>query len=152
MGRLLPQQVELTLEALVVKSRVHDWVKDDERLLDGRLLRLGRWSENRVVDRDKTPAKDLESVLLSNRLEDRLLLENMRFLWTKENISDGILALCREGDVETSSLLLHEGVRHTCHNTCTITIAWVCTSSTTMSLTKRWIETMKYEIVSRLDR
>lgn len=52
----------------------------------------------------------------------------------EEDVTDGVFALAREGDVEAGGLLDHEGVGHTGHDTGTITVAGVGRGGTTMSL------------------
>lgn len=110
------------------------WVKDHKGLLDRGLLGQGRGSEDRVVDRDFAPAEDLEAVLLCNRLEGGLLFAEVRLVGAKEDVTDSVLTLGREGDLEAVGLLDHEGVGNTRHDTGTITVPWVGTGGATMSL------------------
>jgi hypothetical protein len=71
---------------------------------------------------------------LSNGLEGGLLLVDVGLIGAEEDVTDGVLALAGEGDVEARGLLDHEGVGHTGHDTGTITIAGVGRGGTTMSL------------------
>lgn len=58
----------------------------------------------------------------------------MGLIGAEEDVTDGVLTLAGEGDVEAGGLLDHEGVGHTGHDAGTITVARIGRSSTTMSL------------------
>jgi hypothetical protein len=99
-GDMLPEHVELALEALDVEGPILGGsavaivlAVDDERLEDRGLLGARRGAEDSAVRGDLAPAEDPKAVVDRSLGEDGLLLAELdRVVRLEEDVPDGVLA------------------------------------------------------------
>jgi hypothetical protein len=133
-GNMLPEHVELALEALDVEGPILGGsavavvlAVDDERLEDRGLLGARRGAEDGAIRGDLTPAEDPQTVVDRSLGEDGLLLAELDgVVRLKEDVPDGVLA--RRGERAPGVLLrlaLEEGVRDPSHDARAVAVARV---------------------------
>lgn len=108
--------------------------EDNERLEDGRLLTGGRRTQNGPIRRHFSPAQHAQAQITCDLGEDcLLLLQADRIVRSEEDIPHSVLASIRQLRADVSlGLSLEEEVGNACHNTRTIAVTTVCTSSSTV--------------------
>ena len=141
---MLAQNIQLPSKVLVVeRAAVHFTLlrcpsivvtHHDKRLHRLRLTTMRRRAENRTVDGHFTPAQDTQAQLFGNRFEQLdVLCACLIILRCEEEIAACILAYWRQLKVVVDRhLATKKGIRHTSHNTRTVTVTGICTRGTSV--------------------
>lgn len=142
MGCVLSQNVQLALKVFSVEGPIlrRGTVtvvrsKDDERLKDLRLIATCGRSQYRAISRHFTPAKNTETLAISDIGEGRLeTLEQRRISFLEEDVANSILShVWEDAPYISLRLSLKKEMRDACHDASTIAVAAVGTNSTAMS-------------------
>lgn len=131
-GGVLAEDVKLALKVLFVEGgvRVGDLAvsvrggEHDDGLEDVGLAGEGCGTEDRAVRRDLAPSENAKVERLGDLLERRLVRdEEVGAALLEEDVSDGVLALVGELDVQLALRFAHEeGVGDADHDSCSISV------------------------------